>query len=295
MNNIKYIAFLPFLAVSCLTMGCNGFDAKGTSATMSLSVADTPVDSATKVVVAFTGVQLHGGLEGDKTFNFASPKQIDLMTTRNGNAALLLNGMVVPAGDYQWIRLMVDPSQSTITLSDGTEHVLTIPSGSQNGLKLVSGFSMAAGDQVDFTVDFALRKAVTQTGGQYVLKPALRLINNQQVGAAAGSVDNTFVIGSTPITATACSPAVYVYSGADATLVDISASSTDQPLTTTTLKLNSTTGNYDYKAAFLSPGGYTLAVTCAGSDDATAVDNLAFSAPKNITVAANTTASVNFP
>lgn len=288
------LALLPLMAASALLAGCGGSSGSST-ATMSLGVADTPVDTATSVMVAFTGVQLQGASGPATTFTFSSPKQIDLMTTQSGNAASLLDGVTIPAGNYQWIRLMLDIGQSTFTASDGNVHALAIPSGVQTGLKLVSGFTVAAGSQADFTIDFDLRKAVTLANGTYMLKPALRLINNQQVGKIAGTAANTFMIGSTAISSPSCSPAVYIYSGTGVTPVDINDTSTVQPITTATLTLNNTTGDYDYTAAFLAPGDYTLAVTCAQDDDPIAKDSLVFSAAKNATVTANATTTVDFP
>jgi hypothetical protein len=54
-----------------------------------------------------------------------------------------------------------DPSNSYVTLSDGTMHGLQVPSGSENGYKLVSGFTVPSGGVVDYTIDFDLRKDVT--------------------------------------------------------------------------------------------------------------------------------------
>lgn len=284
---------------AALMCGCNGSDSGSatSSARLSLGVADTPVDGATSVVVTFTGVQLQGDSGAPTEFDFATPKQVDLMTTSSGNAALLLDGVTIPAGSYQWVRLMVDGSQSTIALSDGSVHALTIPSGSQTGLKLVSGFNVAAGGQADFTIDFNLRQAVTLANGgsgRYILKPALRLINNKQVGQIAGSVSHTLTIGSESITSAGCGPAVYVYSGSGITPVDFNATSSVQPVTTATLKLDASTGDYDYKATFLSPGDYTLAVVCAMNDNQAVTDTITFSAAKDATVVANATTSVDF-
>lgn len=290
---MKLFALLPLTTICALMAGCNG---SSTSGTLSLGVADTPADSAKSVVVTFTGVRLQGASGPAKKFTF-SPKQIDLMATQNGNAASLLNGVVVPAGNYQWVSLlMANGSQATITLTDDTVHTLSIPSGSQTGLKLVSGFTVAAGSQADFTIDFDLRKALTLANGTYTLKPAMRLINNQQVGTIAGSASNTSSIGTTSIASSTCgSPAVYIYSGTGVTPTDVNSTSTVQPITTATLSLNNSTGNYDYTAAFLAPGSYTLAVTCAADDTSTTtVDALAFSAAKDATVTANTTTSVDF-
>ncbi|MGA7800050.1 MAG: hypothetical protein WCC36_04500 [Gammaproteobacteria bacterium] len=131
--------------------------------------------------------------------------------------------------------------------------------------------------------------------GSYVLTPALRLLNNQQVGQLAGTASNSFMTGGTSIAANSCSPAVYVYSGANVTPVDIDPTSSVQPVTTASLALNKATGNNDYKAALLAPGDYTLAVTCAANDDPSTADTLAFSTAKNATVTAKATTAVDFP
>lgn len=296
MNKNRFLAFICLLIATAMTAGCG--DSSSDSATMGLSVADTPVDGATKVTVVFTGVQLHGDSGATTQIDFATPKQIDLMAAQNGSAAVLFSGQTVTAGKYQWIRLLVDTGQSTITLSDGSVHSLTIPSGSRTGLKLVSGFTVAAGSQANFTIDFDLRQAVTLANGgtgQYILKPALRLVDNQQVGRISGTVSNTFTIGTTLVSDTSCGPAVYIYSGANVTPVDINTTSSVQPVTTATLSLNTATGDYDYTAAFIEPGDYTLAVTCAADDDPDVADVLTFSATRNTTVTAGTTSTVNFP
>ena len=200
----------------------------------------------------------------------------------------------MPAGDYQWIRLTIDASQSSITLTDGLVYPLTFPSGSQSGLKVVSGFTVAAGSKVDFIIDINLRKAVTLANGSYNLVPTLRLVNNQHLGAIAIMVKKTFMIGGTSITSATCSPAGYIYSGSNVTPVDINTTSTIQPIETTSLSANDTNSNYVYRVAFIAPGDYTVALTCATNDDPTAVDIIKFSATKNATVTTSTPTSINF-
>ena len=103
------------------------------------------------------------------------------------------------------------------------------------------------------------------------------------------------MIGGTSVTSTTCGPAVYVYSGANKTPVDINTTSIVQPIDTATLSLNNARGSYDYKVAFLIPGDYTLVVTCAANDDPSTSDALTYSAAKNAIVTDNTTATVDFP
>ncbi len=292
---IRHLTILLAGAVVLALAGCNS---SSKTATLNLGVTDTPVDGAQSVVVAFTGVELMGP-NGQQSFSFASEKTIDILQQQGTNSASLLSGESVSAGDYQWIRLDIDAANSYIVTSDGAQHALTIPSGSQSGLKLVSGFTVAEGSQADFLIDFNLRQAITQSnaGGStsYMLTPALRLINKQEVGSISGSAAATLTIGGTAISASACSPAVYVYSDSPTTLGGFNAtvSGGTAPLTSATLKLNSTSGDYDYTVGFLAPGTYTLAVTCAGDDVSTAT-TLVFSASQTADVTANSTTTINF-
>lgn len=291
--------YLPLLFAGGLLLALAGCNGGGSSdATLNLGVTDTPVDGAQNVVVAFTGVDLMGP-GGQQSFSFSSEKSIDLLQQQGTNSASLLAGVTIPAGNYQWIRLDIDAANSYIITSTGAKYPLTIPSSSQTGLKLVSGFTVAQGDIADFVIDFNLRQSITQSnaGGitSYILTPALRLINEQQVGTVSGSVASTLSIGGSLITATTCSPAVYVYPGTVTVLdgFNVNVSGGTAPLTSATVSLNNTTGIYDYTVGFLAPGTYTLAVTCA-ADDMTGATTLAFSAAQTATVTANTTTTVNF-
>lgn len=277
---------------------CNGSLANGTGS-LSLGVTDTPVDGVQSVVVAFTGVTLQGP-GGTRTVTFAHEKTVDLAALQGTSSNALLAGTTVTAGQYQWVRLNLDLGNSYIVTSSGTQYPLTIPSGSQTGLKLVSGFTVARGGQASYMIDFNLRKSLTMTqtpsGTTYMLKPALRLINEQHTGTITGSAAGSMSIGSESISDPACSPAVYVFSGTNVTPegFNVTVPGGTPPLTSATLGLNNATGNYDYTVGFLAAGGYTLAVTCA-ANDTTAATALTFSAPANATVMASASTTVNFP
>lgn len=229
-------------------------------------------------------------------FNFPSPQQIDLLKQQGGNSASLLSGVSLPAGHYAWIRLKLATTDCcTITLSDGSVHPLVIPSGAENGLKLVHGFTVAAGGTVDFTIDFDLRRSVVLANGEYLLKPVLRITDNEDTGRIRGMVSNTFTIGTTAITDPTCKPAAYLFAGDNVTPVDINPTSSVQPVATATVQLDNDTGQYVYMAGFLAPGDYTVALTCAAGDNPQTADNLTFSAAKNATVTADMATEVDFP
>src|SRR5712672_4325401 len=191
--------------------GCGGSSGSGMGH-MSLAVADAPIDGAQAVVVKFTGVELTGNGGSPTTITFDQPKTIDLLN-ESGMASAVLFDQPIAAGSYGQIRLMVvadgDPNNSYITLSDGTMHGLRVPSGSETGLKLVSGFEVPSGCAVDFTIDFDLRQAITCPTGQApvcTLKPTEKLVDNTTVGNIQGVVDNTLVPNG-------CTPGIYLYSG----------------------------------------------------------------------------------
>jgi len=297
---MKYVNNIFLLLLAAALAACNGSSSSGGNGALTLAVADTPIDSATHVTVVFTGVEVQpaDGM-GDNgkplEFDFSTPKTVDLLDQQQGRSAVLLDGVSLAAGDYAWIRLKIDVGQSSITLTDGSVHPLRIPSGDQTGLKLVSGFAVAAGNTTSFTVDFNLRQAVVLASGTYMLKPALRIVDNLQVGTLAGSVANTVTIGGVAISDPSCGPAVYIYSGSNVTPVDINTTSAVQPLTTATLTLDATTGKYDYSEGFLQAGDYTVALVCAAKDDPATADALTISATKDATVSANTVTTVDFP
>jgi hypothetical protein len=248
-------------------VGCGG--GGGSSNTMTLSVADAAVDGAEKVVVVFTGVELTGDGGTPVTITFPSPKTIDLLND-SGTASAQLFSQPIPAGSYGQIRLMVvadgNPSNSYIMLSDGTMHGLQVPSGSETGLKLVSGFTVPSTGVVDYTIDFDLRQAITCPTGQApacTLKPAERLVDNTMVGNIQGQVSNTLV----PM---GCTPGVYLYAGTVTAPADMnSAAAAGDPNQPMASKVPVATSQppYYYQFTFLQPGSYTVAFTCQAAQD----------------------------
>jgi len=76
---------------------------------------------------------------------------------------------------------------------------LIVPSGAESGLKMNRGFTLPADGSVALTVDFDLRKSLHAPPGQksmmetctqgYLLRPTLRLVQDSEVGAIAGTID----------------------------------------------------------------------------------------------------------
>ena len=311
LSHTPFRGFVRLAAVACLGLpllaACGGGSSSGSSAMLSLGVVDGPVDSASAVVVSFTGVELQPSGGGQAiTVNFSAPKTIDLLQEQNGNEASLLDNESVPAGNYDWIRLMLNvAADGTVANSyieiNGAQYPLIIPSGAQTGLKLVQGFTMTANQVADFTVDFMLQQSITAPPGQtsggvqdYMLRPALRLIDNVQAGTISGTValstlqSNSACLsgysGSGPLP----NAHIYVFSGS-VTPADTLTAVVEPQITL------SASGSYSYSQPFLLAGGYTLALGCTSTSN-TGTVTVAFlpAAGMTATVAANQTTTVNF-
>ncbi|HKJ10358.1 MAG TPA: DUF4382 domain-containing protein [Gammaproteobacteria bacterium] len=299
----KGIAASIVLLATFALAGCNSGGTGGTG-TMSVAVTDAPVDSASSVVIQFSSIEIKPASGAAQTFTLSKPQQIDLMQYQDGKSLPLFQDRQVAAGHYEWMRLGVDcesvsaPSGNAdpcyLKNATGT-FPLRIPSGAQTGLKLVKGFDVPVGGTASFTVDFQLHKSVVapQNGSTYFsLKPVLRIVDNSRAGAISGTVGTSLNPGGS-----GCTPAVYVYSGSNVAPTDLGGSGSTQPLLVAPVKLDSQSGKYRYKAAFLSAGDYTVAFTCdAAQDNPDQADpGVSFSSPDNATVTANRTTKLSFP
>lgn len=282
------LRFAGFALSTLLLAGCGDDPQTGK---LSLAVTDAAVDDATSVVVTFSGVELQPKDGVPVSFVFDNPRQIDLLALQGGLSAPVLTDVSVPAGEYVWIRLMVASSrgstESFVVLDDASVHPLYVPSGAESGLKLHSHMVIAAGGIADFTVDFDLRKSVhAPMGGstEYMLRPSLRLVDNLEVGAIAGTVS----AGRVP---TGCTPAVYAYQGA---VTPDDMGSAVPPLTSSPVTA-ATGGGYEYRLAFLAAGDYTVAFTCDAALDLPDTDDaVVFGATASATVVADQTTRIDF-
>lgn len=330
-----------FSAFSLVFAACGGGGSGGGSGSLTLGITDAPVDDATSVVVTFHGVDLIGGDEVVDSFDFDPPRAINLLALQGGNVAALIVDETVPAMEYEQIRLRVDafdvssgckdaglnssPTFLTLdpVLSDDPQDIidsgvdrypLCVPSSSNTGLKLVSGFTVPQGGSADFTIDFDLRKAVTEPSGtpyqspqKYLLRPALRLIDNVNAGHIAGTVDESLLDETTD----GCSDddpttgnAVYVFEGSFVVPDDIDGvdGPDSEPITVAKVEYDADSGEYRYFAAFLPEGPYTVAFTCQADQDSPPVpeesndgdDTIAFAKPANVAVLADETAEHHF-
>lgn len=110
--------------------------------------------------------------ESDGWIVLAEPNEkFDLMDLRNG-VTVFLGDAVVPQGNYQSFRLIIDTDQSSVTLKDGT--VLTassspsikFPSAGNSGIKIIltDDIVVEAGVTTDVLLDFDAEESFVLRG-----------------------------------------------------------------------------------------------------------------------------------
>lgn len=301
------------LAASALALGgCGGDGAP--IASLSLGIADAPVDDAQAVVVAIDAVELLDGQGAvAHRVDFVPAVAVDLLQQQGGAQFLLFEGRDVPPGTYPELRLFVarqtnascsqaqaDPDHPSFVTVNGVEYPLIVPGGGSAGVKVRGPIVVEAEGESRYTIDFDLRKSIVQRGktGCYNLKPRLRLVDNARAGRIEGHVDASLLSasGCTANAADGRGAAVYVFSGAGVEPDDDDGTAPD-PLTTALLTPEDGEGatRFAYAAGFLPAGAYTVAFSCQAGDDEPGVpDAIAFTGGASITVESEATTVHDF-
>lgn len=285
--------------LAVLLTACGGGNGGGSEGVgrVSFAVTDAPVDGADRVEVVFTGIALKPVGGNEDVYLFTEPRTMNLLSLQGSVSAALMEDQTVPAGRYNWVRLMVDDSRSVFE-RDGQRYNMIIPNGAETGLILNRGFVVDAGGQADFTIDFDLRKSVhlPQSGDNtYVLRPTLRIVDNASVGHVSGTVDLALLQPEASCfnSTGEVDAAIYVYAG-DNVGGDLGNADTALTPVTTTLLIQHG-GKYDYEVGYLSSGSYSIALICGASgDQPDLVDTLSVLRNGTVTVEHDTTVRYDF-
>jgi len=273
-------------AIIAISAGCGGGNSSPaatdeviqTNGSISISLTDGPWEDAQAMVLHITGMDL-GHSNGD-IIQLGLPggsMSIDMMQLQNSAFETLISGMDVPMGQYEWMRLRIDPNQSYIDLANtGGRHGMQMGPDAVNGLEVHEPFQIMQSTHSEFMLDFDLRRGVQHhqmgmMGDQYELHSAMRLINMDEAGGLSGMVTASMI----DINHTDCDSApggnwAYLFPGDAVVPDDIADPDSDGepgPLAADRVEMDPATGDHFYHFGFLSPGSYRMAFTCSGEWD----------------------------
>lgn len=249
-----------------------------TTGSITISLTDDPWEDATEMVLHVTGIEM-GHADGsvvtiDMTGGGMS---IDMVQLQNGEAQMLADNMEIPMGQYDWMRLMVDPTLSHIDLaSTGGRHSMEMGSDAVDGLEVGRSFQIGQSQHSELMLDFDIRRGVQHhdtgmMGGEYRLHSAMRMVDMNASGGLVGAVDASMIDVNHP----ACDDApggnwAYLYHG-DVTepddIADVDTDGMPGPIAADRIDMDTLTGEHRYHFGYLDPGQYRIAITCSGEWD----------------------------
>jgi hypothetical protein len=323
MNKKLYLG-LAITAIMVQGCGSSGDNEIDIAPVLSLSVSDAPVENAMQVVACFSEIELKAvnnsndqnliiGLDTNTTTAndlctdtqgtvIPNTRGIDLLSLSGIDSEEILSGVEIAAGEYTQIRLSIsDGSYALVDIDndgvaddvdqDGNPDKIPVRVPS-NELKL-DGFTATAGARTDLTVEFDLRKGMTNPVGQsgYILKPrGVRIVDNSVSGHIQGTVSEVLLSDNmcniTPTDLTESVASVYLYEGVDldpTTLADNGGSEGQEALTSAAV-LYDGAGNYNFEIGFVAAASYTLSLTCDEDSDPEGDDELVFITNQELTV-----------
>lgn len=261
---------------SCGGSGSDDSITPPASGTMTVLLTDGPMDEARSLVFHVTHVDM-GHADGSMTHLVlpGGPLDIDMMQLQNGAVQSILNNMTMPAGQYEWMELGVDLTQSHIGTMSGGQHNMTMSTA--HPFRSTEPFEIGPAQHAEFVMDFDLRRGVQQhdmggmMGVEYQLHDAMRLMNTNNTGGISGTVDLSLMdFNQASCNSAAGGNWMYVFAGTDAQADDLAAADTDGfpgPIATDMVEMNNGTGEFEYHFAFMNAGSYRVAFTCSGEWD----------------------------
>ena len=246
-NFHKLIAFVLSLTLMTLISGCGGGGTSSVSTgTATMNITDAPVDdeNVLGVHVAFDAVHYKPASSEWVVEELNETRVINLLDLQDGNSTLLASQTELPVGRINQIRFMINPAETFIELKNEGNVSLTVPSQVE---KVVGGFVVPAGGDINITADFDLRKSLvlSNNGTSYSLKPTIKIVDNSQVGEVSGTVSNINA-----------DTTVIIYAYANDTFDEAQETSNDFASAATSS--DATDGNYTL--AWLAAGTYDLVV-----------------------------------
>jgi len=180
---------------------------------------------------------------------------IDLMQL-NGGQMTTLGSASLANGTYNGFRLIIDPSQSSITLTDNSHPNIIWPSASKTGVKinLASPLTVSSDSSV-LLIDFDIGSSFVMRGNDIrnnglLFKPVIHAAEITDVSASVNGVVMADSLKGTPV---------------DSATVELlkDGSTVDDTVSADVVRSTFTDANGHYAFNFLVPGSYEIRVTPA--------------------------------
>jgi hypothetical protein len=175
-------------------LGCggSGHGSSSSPATISVTLTDGPTTAYKSIFLSIISVEISKDGSAWTTLATLDGTPVDLLTLTGGIGKSLAKGVTLDPGVYGQIRLKLGSTGNTLVLADGSSVALTIPSGTQTGLKLVGNFNVQNGTTADVWIDFDGAHSIQVVGagnsGKYMLRPVVFAFEKAVTGSVSGTL-----------------------------------------------------------------------------------------------------------
>ena len=255
--------FVAYIAGAIALTACSDSSGTGTG-TLSVRLTDAPFPfSEVASVDAFivrvdarkaepTDAEAEDESNQEGWTTVATPNALVNLLDLSDGKTTNLGATTLPTGTYNGFRLIIDPSQSSMTLKDGTHPDIKFPSAGQSGIKvqLDQPIELTENGSV-MTLDFDVGRSFVTRGNNarngFIFRPVVRAVAQDITGSVTGSVRATSATGA---------------GVPDATVEVLTAGSLLADAEPThVVRTAKTDANGDFRIAFLLPGTYVLRAT----------------------------------
>lgn len=256
---------------------------------LAVDLAGAPLEGAQAVVLEVSGLQLlrSDGSSLSVPLDDGADDPVDLVALQQGRSLRLATRTDDFEGDYTGVRPQLRSSGAYVQRADGSRYTLEVVRQPDYApLK----FSLERGEALSLLVTLPLPFSVSTAGDDYELRPVLSAVSRDDAARLGGDLALT-LLESDECRAgrsTGRGVALYLYSGFDRSPVDYDEtdSSTQRPLAYAPAQFEAALGGWRYSFPALTPGDYTLALTCqADQENPTRDDALRFLRQANVRLA----------
>jgi len=255
--------FVAYIAGAIALTACGDSSGTGTG-TLSVRLTDAPFPfSEVASVDAFivrvdarkaesTDAEAEDESNQEGWTTVATPNALVNLLDLSDGKTTNLGATTLPTGTYSGFRLIIDPSQSSMTLKDGSHPDIKFPSAGHSGIKVKLDQPVElTEDGSVMTLDFDVGRSFVTRGNNarngFIFRPVVRAVAQDITGSVTGSVRATSATGA---------------GVPDATVEVLTAGSllTDAD-PTHVVRTAKTDASGNFRIAFLLPGTYVLRAT----------------------------------
>jgi len=139
------VIILSFVGLS--VWQCSDSPTDSETGTLVVRLTDAAADFD-QVNITFSEISAH--IDSSWITVQGESQTVNLLEWNNGNS-IIIGTAEVPAGQYTQIRLKIESADVVV---DGQTFPMTVPSGAQTGLKLISNFTVPGGSTFELMIDF---------------------------------------------------------------------------------------------------------------------------------------------